>query len=49
MVKISTDGKRACGRMIVLDDTARKKTRKEALVNWIEPKEVLIVQTHAEV
>ena len=46
---MSTDGKPASGRTIILDDTARKKTRKEALVNWIEPKEVLIVQTHAEV
>ena len=61
--KMSVDGKPAHGRTRILSDSARKRNRKEVLVNynktrinighqqdrWMEMKEALRVQTHAEV
>ena len=60
---MSADGKPTRGRMKSLTDSARKRNRKEVLVNynktrikkghqhgrWIELKDELRVQTHAEV
>ena len=60
--KMSVDGKPASGRTRILTDSARKRNRKEDLVNynktriniglqhdcWMELKEALRVQTHAE-
>jgi hypothetical protein len=62
-IKMSADGKPAHSRTRILTESARKRNRKEVLVNynktritighqhdsWMEMKEMLRVQTHAEV
>ena len=58
---MSADGKHPRGRTRILTDSARKRNRKKVLANktriiighqhdsWMELKEALRVQTHAEV
>ena len=58
---MSADGKPACCRTRILTDSARKRNRKKVLANktriiighqhdsWMETKEMLRAQTHAEV